>query len=174
MENFMAHKGLNEPHVLLASSNPQMLARNLAGILSKRQISKINAAVSIEVKRLFELGEVHFEFARSTEGRHWRQKISRLYYGAYNARRALILCVKGEFSTDSKDHQAVDQLPKNFQNNATYAIKLKNLREDRNLSDYSHLANEADLILPVLEAQAVVSDFFRDVKEFLQGRGISI
>ena len=170
----MAHKGLSEPHVLLASSNPQRLIKNLAGVLAKAQLKKIDVAVCDEARLLFELGNTHYEFAKTIDATEWRQKISRLYYAAYNVKRAVALRNDGSFSTENKDHATVDALPTTLNNHATYSGKLRNLREDRNLADYSHLAKESDLLISVGDAEELVTDFVKDAKEFLVSKGVTV
>jgi hypothetical protein len=86
-----------------------------------------------------------FSFAARQNNRWWRQKISRLYYGAYNVSRAVRLCVSGEFSDDSTDHKRIGDLPADFPNQALYKNRLNSLRDDRNLCDYDHTARAADL-----------------------------
>jgi len=97
-------KGLSEPHVLLASSNPYKLIRNLSSILAPAEIDKIRTEIDSNVIALFELGMLHHKFAMSLAIREWRQNISRLYYAAYNVKRAISLKCDGTFSTDSSDH----------------------------------------------------------------------
>ncbi len=169
----MAHKGLREPHILLLG-NPQKVMRNLSTVLTAGQLARIQAAVNQEVKLLYELGISHYSFAQTVDARYWRQKISRLYYGAYNVKRAVTLCCDGTFSTESGDHNKIDQLPDGFDNAATYATKLRALREDRNLADYSHLASEADLVVSVEDAGVLVEGFLDDAHEYLTARGMTL
>lgn len=169
----MAHKGLREPHVLLLG-NPQKAMRNLSAVLTEKQLAKIQAAVNQEIKLLFDLGCGHCSFAQTVDSRHWRQKISRLYYGAYNVKRSVTLCCDGTFSTESSDHNKIDQLPDGFGNAATYAAKLRALREDRNLADYSHLARESDLVVPVALASVLVEEFIDDARQYLNSKGLQL
>lgn len=166
------HKGLREPHILLASSNPQRLIKNLAGVLTRVQLRKIDAAVNSECKLLYALGQSHYNFAVGVAAAEWRQKISRYYYAAYNVKRAVSLRNDGSFSTDSSDHSKIDSLPSAITNHATYSVKLKNLREDRNLADYSHLAVESDLVISVVEAHDLARDFLADARSYLISKGV--
>lgn len=170
----MGHKGLKEPHLLLAASNPVRLMKNLEGILGEDQIMLIDGALSLESKRLYELGESHRKFVRGLAVTEWRQCVSRLYYAAYNCRRAVILRFDGGFSTDSSDHQKVDKIPDVVENSATYSQKLKDLREDRNLADYSHLADESDLLASVEDAKKMVDDFFDHSRAYLNSKGVGL
>ncbi|WP_146257564.1 hypothetical protein [Stenotrophomonas maltophilia] len=170
----MSHKGLSEPHVLLASGNPRKMIRNLSLIFSEEQLGRIQGAVNSEAALLYKLAENHRDFALAIDASQWWQVISRLYYAAYNARRALTLINDGAFSTDASDHKNVDGLPDGLQNKSTYANKLKNLREDRNLFDYSHLASEQDLMISVVDAKGFVSAFMAEAHGFLLERGVAV
>lgn len=166
------HRGLKEPHIFLVSPNPMTLMRNLAGVLQPRQIKKIQIEVEENVRALLKLADDHFKFAKSVPSIHWRQKVSRLYYAAYNARRALMLKYDGSFSTDSSDHKNVDKLPDSLANCSMHKTKLKDLREDRNLCDYSHLARETDLLMTANDAEIFVEGFFKDIRDFLGTQGM--
>ncbi|SAK85585.1 hypothetical protein [Caballeronia ptereochthonis] len=168
------HKGLKEPHLFNAASNPLKMIRNLAGILADSELDKIRKEIDANVIGLYRLGEAHFRFAAAVDEGEWRQKISRYYYAAYNVRRAVALKHDGTYSSDSSDHQKVDQIPDTLSNSALYRVKLKNLRDDRNLADYSHLANENDLLISIAEAKTVVSQLLNDAKKFLSENGITI
>jgi hypothetical protein len=168
------HKGLKEPHLFNAASNPFKIIRNLAGILLVTELDKIRAEVDANVVGLFRLGQVHFVFARSVPAAEWRQRVSRLYYGAYNVRRAVALKYDGTFSTDSSDHQNVDKIPDAVNNAATYRVKLKNLREDRNLADYNHLAQETDLLVSPSDYEIMVTGFIQDAVQYLKSEGLTL
>ncbi|MCF9019713.1 MULTISPECIES: hypothetical protein [Pseudomonas syringae group] len=168
------HKGLVEPHILLASANPQRLIKNLSHILSPDQLKLIEVEVNNNVRSLYGLGEAHYEFAIKINKREWRQIVSRLYYAAYNFKRALGLKSDGTYSTDSGDHQKIDQLPKALENAEAYKLQLKNLRDDRNLADYSHSAVEEDLLGATEETTVLVTNFMNDVKAFLIERGVDL
>lgn len=167
-------KGFTEPHVLLASSNPQKLINNLKGILTDVELQKIQNAVNTDIKGLFSLGISHHSFAQKIEKLEWRQRVSRLYYAAYNIKRAIQLSDSGVYSTDSSDHQKIDDLPNSLTNAATYKSKLKNMRDDRNLADYSHLGTESDLLIKPDDMQLLVSDFIKDSEKFLSDKGIDL
>ena len=102
------HKGLKEPHLFNVASNPLKVIRNLTGILLAAELDKIRAEIDANVVGLYRLGQLHFTFARAVPALEWRQRVSRLYYGAYNVRRAIMLKYDGTFSTDSSDHQKTD------------------------------------------------------------------
>lgn len=168
----MRHKGLREPHLLLASSNPMRILKNLPHIIAEDQISLINSAISSESRLLYELAKSHLDFASSIPLSQWRQRTSRLYYAAYNCRRAVALRYDGSFSTESSDHNNVDKIPDSVSDHSIYSKKIKDLREDRNLADYSHLAQVADLLIPIGESLDLVNSFFSSSEDYLRGQGV--
>ena len=170
----MTHKGIGEPHVLHAASNPHKMIRNVSGIIGPVATKLIEDEITRNVGLLFALGTAHHAFAVSLRRADWRQRISRLYYAAYNTKRAISLHYDGSFSTDSKDHEQIDRLPGGMDNEHTYKAKLKILRDDRNLADYSHLAHETDLLITPDDAQTLVTEFISDSRKFLMDRGILV
>ncbi len=80
----------------------------------------------------------------------------------------------GGFSTDSGDHQKIDMLPDSIENKEIYKARLKTLRDDRNLCDYSHLATENDLLINVADARTLVTNFMSDSKQFLVDKGVQL
>lgn len=167
-------KGIKEPHIFRVSSNPQSLVTNLAHLLAATELDKIRAEIRANIRDLYYLGNSHFQFARRLGANAWRQKVSRLYYAAYNTRWAVNLCWNGSFSTDSSDHKELHKMPDELQNVVIYRAKLVTLREDRNLCDYNHLAKEAHLVMPVSECLSVVSEFRRDAKSYLKNKGVIV
>jgi hypothetical protein len=167
-------KGLNSPHILLASNNPLQMIHNLQHLLEAAEIAKLTADIDRNVALLFSLGREHFSFAANLESRFWRQKISRLYYAVYNYRRAVMLKYSGHFSTESSDHNTINDLPKDIENRDFNIVALKNLREDRNLSDYSHLAKQGDLVTKPDDALAFAKQFELDCRKYLLDRGVTL
>lgn len=163
--------GLISPHLLLASSNPQKMLNNLSHILDATAYSAIQSEINKNVKLLFLLGESHYIFAKQIGREHWRQRISRFYYGAYNVRRALNLHESGLYQTDVEDHKNT-KLPSGLNNYNTYQFRLKDLREDRNLADYDHIATEADLVHTQSDVESMVTDFINDARVYLVSRGV--
>ena len=165
---------LKEPSILLAASNCQRLLRNVKHILDANAISALQKEIDRNVVALFNLGNGHLEFAKGIAGIHWRQKISRLYYGAYNVRRAVALHYEGHFATDSSDHKSVGSLPGDFPNSDKFEARLQNLRDDRNLADYSHLAEVSELLASPSDVEVLVAEFRDLAKAYLNGRGFSL
>jgi hypothetical protein len=163
---------MKSPHLLRASGNVRRLKENLVNVVDGVAINAIEAEICTNVAQLFALGRSHYSFAVRQDNRFWRQKVSRLYYGAYNVSRAVRLFVNGEYSVDAADHKKIDALPDNFPNKNTYANRLTVLGEDRNLCDYDHTAGRRDLVLEVEEASQLVADFVRDARAYLKQRGV--
>ena len=122
---------MKSPHLLRAGANVRKLKENLVNVVDAAAISAIDTEICTNVAQLYALGQGHYYFAIRQNNRSWRQKISRLYYAAYNVSRAVRLCVNGEYSTDSSDHRKIETLPDDFPNWNKYANRLGALREDR-------------------------------------------
>jgi len=150
------------------------MLENLRLVLTQPACDAIEAEITANVRELFSLGEHHFAFARQTTRDYWRQRISRFYYAAYNARRAIQLDFDGVYRTDVSDHKEIGALPNSFSNRNTYERRLVDLRGDRNLADYDHAADEGDLVLTQEEAENLVADFINDARAFLAGRGVVV
>lgn len=165
---------LKSPHILLAGRNPRQVKENLAGILDLASLQLLEDAIHANVALLYSLGLQHYSFARGLRARHWRQSVSRAYYGAYNVSRSVRLQVSGEYSTEGKDHQRIENLPDDFPRKNTYSNRLATLRDDRNLCDYDHTASEADLVVGRTAALLLVSEFLSDAKAYLVGLGVNL
>ena len=149
-----------------------MLA-NLRHVLDATACGAIQDEIDENVKSLFELGKSHYTFAKSLSKQYWRQRISRFYDGVYNIRRAVNLHENGSFRTYIEDHKKTD-LPAGLNDHNTYTVRLRDLREDRNLSDYDHTATETDLVLSQDEAEQITTSFVQDAYSYLVGRGVSL
>lgn len=167
-------KGLSPPNLLLAASNPLKMIENLSHLLEPNELGKLTNELDRNVIALFALGESHYSFAATLINKDWRQKISRLYYGVYNVRRAVVLKHSGGFSTDSSDHKYVDQLPDATSNKQSHIVNLRALREDRNLADYSHLATATDLVIAPDDALKFATQFISDCRQFLLQNGLAL
>ncbi len=166
--------GLKPPHILLAAPNTREMLENLRHVLDTSACDAIQQEINENVKALFALGEEHFQFAMQSQKKFWRQRISRLYYGAYNVRRAVQLHFDGVYQTDVSDHKKIGFMPDSFPNKKTYQQRLADLRNDRNLADYDHVADESDLLLTQDEAEDLVTDFINDARNFLKNRGVTL
>lgn len=164
---------MKEPHLLRASANPRSIKRNLGHILDPQALAAIENDIAENARGLLALAEDHLSHAgRFRKQKGWRQAISRLYYAAYNAFRAVRLYTDGHYSTDGSDHKRLNTLPSDFPERETYANRLQTLREDRNLCDYDHAATVSDLIASRQEHAALVSQFIADVKRYLSTKGL--
>ena len=165
---------MRSPHILKAAGNPRRLRDNLVAIIDASALAAIDAAIADNVRGLFHLGRSHFDFARATVAAQWRQKVSRFYYSAYAISRAVRLDHDGHYSTDVKDHSKIDELPTSFPKVERYKNQLGTLRDDRNLADYDHSAEEIDLVISVADADSLIAEFLADATAFLSSRGVAV
>jgi hypothetical protein len=165
---------MKSPHLLRAATNVRKLKENLVTVIDPRAIGAIEVEICVNVAQLYALGRSHYLFALRQSNRSWRQKISRLYYGAYNVSRAVRLCAAGEFAMDSSDHKKIEGLPDDFPHRDSYGNRLGVLRDDRNLCDYDHTAKLHDLVVGVDEAVELTEVFLRDARSYLRRRGVKI
>lgn len=165
---------MRSPHLLKAGSNVRRLRENLAGVLDASALALVDAELRANVAQLFRLGTSHFDFARGPAANHWRQRISRLYYAAYAVVRAVKLEVDGHYSTEVADHAKVGDLPQALTNRERYKNELGSLRDDRNLADYDHSADETELLIQPDDAEALVSSLIDDARALLTKRGVSV
>jgi len=168
------HRGLREPHLFNAGPNPLKLINNLEGLIDQNALTNLRKEIDRNVVLLFKLGISHYQFACAAERTEWRHRISRYYYGAYNVKRAVALKNSGQFSTDSSDHKAIDQIPSEMTNAAAFRVRLVNLRDDRNLADYSHLAVVGDLLSPPDDWERFVHDFIESARQYLTSQQVQL
>jgi hypothetical protein len=165
---------MKAPHLLRAGTNVRKLKDNLVDVVDAKAILAIETEICANAAQLYTLGRGHYRFAIRQNNRSWRQKISRLYYAAYNVSRAVRLCVYGEYSMDSSDHKKIDVLPDDFPNKNSYANRLAALRDDRNLCDYDHTARLGDLVITIADAGDLVQRFLEDTRVYLKRRGVKV
>jgi hypothetical protein len=164
---------MRSPH-LLNLGNCRKVKSNLIGILDSVAIGCIEAEIESNAIGLFKLARSHYSFAVRQPSPHWRQRISRLYYAAYNTARAVRLYVAGEYSTHVKDHQKLEELPDDFPNRSRYVNQLSVLREDRNTCDYDHTSKASDLVLGTGNSTELVRDFLDDAGAYLRSKGMIV
>lgn len=165
---------MKSPHLLLAAGNCHRLHQNLSAILDATALAALETEIHLNVAGLFNLGNEHLAFARGLAKTHWRQRVSRLYYAAYNVGRSVRLANDGQYHTDVTDHKRIDNFPPLFPNKAMYATQLAVLREDRNLCDYDHTVAATDLAIAPDDAEILVVAFAGDAKTFLSSKGIAV
>jgi uncharacterized protein (UPF0332 family) len=165
---------VKSPHLLLASTNPRRLKAELSGILETTALDAIEGEIRHNVRGLFRLALRHFSFATGPATSDWRQAVSRLYYAAYAASRAIRLEVDGHYTTEPEDHRRVGDLPNSFTKREQFKNQLEALREDRNLADYDHSATEKELIFSVDEATDIVKEFLELARRYLGERGAAL
>ena len=162
------------PHLLLAGSNCKRLRSNLIALLDASSLGSIDNEIINNVIGLYTLGREHYTFAVGLQKPEWRQKISRLYYAAYNIARSIWFSYDGHYSTESTDHKKVVNLPDDFPNKSKYSNQLGVLRDDRNLCDYDHTAVISDLIISPEDAGALLSDLCNDTVAYFSAKGIRV
>lgn len=122
------------------------------------------------------LAKNHLNFAKSIENKSgsalWRQKVSRSYYAAYTASKALRLAVKGDYSQEGSDHQRINQLPNSFEKKALWENVLTQFRSDRNLADYDHLKKSIDLEHTPAKYLSYSENFYKSVEQYLHDEGL--
>lgn len=164
------NQAMRSPHILLLNKNVADIRRELGSILSRKSTAAFDAAVKENVIQLFSLGLHHFDFAKNLGNAHWRQIVSRSYYGAYSVSKAVRLAVYGQYSQEVKDHEKVGFLPDDFPDKNTYANRLRLLRDDRNLCDYDHTAVETDLGMSSSDTLVLVNEFVLHARTYLKAR----
>ena len=138
---------MHQNHLL--QLNVRKTIRCLDSILSAGELAKIEAELKNNVRQLIRLGQAHLRFAKQASGSlSWRQRVSRGYYGAYSASKAIRLEVNGIYNIDLKDHQKIGDLPGDFKAATRWRDFLTKFRADRNLADYDHSVSEKALELP--------------------------
>ncbi len=150
------------------------MKENLSGILDQAGLDKIESESVSNVKSLYKLGKGFFSFATSQTSYNWRQRISRLYYAAYNVSRCIRLFISGSYGSEVKDHKKFDELPDDFPSKARYANQLDVLREDRNMCDYDHTCRANDLVLGTSQSTTLVKEFLDDAKSYLSRKGLTL
>ncbi|WP_298333517.1 hypothetical protein [Asticcacaulis sp.] len=155
----------------LDAGNHKKIVSMYSGILSPSEVGKINLEAQSHTRMMYVLGIEHYNFATKIAKMQWRQRISRLYYASYNVSKAVRFDSDGVYSTEVKDHTKVGELPSSFPDRATYTNELRNLREDRNASDYDHLAVKSDLLRTPEAYQTTVLNFIRHAHDYLSSRG---
>jgi len=159
---------------LLNLGNPRKVKENLSGILEQPELEKIEAEIIANTVGLYRIGLQFLSFALRQSPPNWRQRVSRLYYAAYNVSRAVRLFVSGDYSSEVKDHHKFDKLPDDFPRKDRYTNKLAVLREDRNMCDYDHTCRSIDLVLGITQSTSLVIEFIDDAKSYLMGKGLKL
>ncbi len=150
------------------------MIRNLQHVLDQPAVDALQQEIRRNVVQLFHLGDHHLQFATSIDNKHWRQKVYRFYYAAYNIRRAIALNHSGHFAMDVTDHKRIGDFPDDFPNRNTFATELEGLRDDRNLADYNHVATETDLLKVPADVETLVKDFRDEAHKYLTAHGITL
>lgn len=115
------------------------------------------------------LGIEHREDARAClVARRERASVSRAYYAAYNASKAVRYRVTGIISLKGDDHQKVSELPDDFNNVTTWARILTTLYEHRLRSDYDNWSQTpAEQTLTASDCVDHADGFITDCRTYL-------
>jgi uncharacterized protein (UPF0332 family) len=141
--------------------NADKLIRTLGSVLPPSELDKIRAERAAHINKFIQLSRIHLRFAtRQTRTSDWRQIVSRSYYCAYHAGRAIRYAAFGTYSTDPGDHKRLLELPNDFPERGRWIDFLTKLRADRNTADYDHLAKAKHL-------ENAVGDSLKNASEFL-------
>lgn len=113
---------------------------------------------------------------RLNEGspRMYRSAVSRCYYSMYHAMRAAVYVAHG--GDDFEEHRVLPtNAPADLNNRASWSNSLKNARERRNAADYDpYPKGDSAWRSDALSLQTQASDFLREVKSYLTGKGCII
>jgi hypothetical protein len=163
------------PVYLVDFPNHGKVRKALASVFTRRSLAKYDAAVSSTVRSYLRLAAAQLRVATAsgTNGDAWRTLVSRAYYAAYNASKAVRLYVYGFTANDASDHKNVGELPDDFPTHAQWTSKLIDMRFDRNVADYEPWpGSKAKLkkIPPTTLTDA--QQFVTAVRVYLKGKGV--
>ncbi len=99
----------------------------------------VKAAVAAQTRAWLALSKRHLQTAKAIRvqlQRDWRCTVSRAYYAAYTAARAIRYFVHGQFDSSAADHKKASELPDDFPDRDQWREFLVILRDDRNKADY--------------------------------------
>ncbi len=161
----------------LQLGNQNKVRRIISAFASQETLAGFDAAAGDIVKRWYSLARDHLSAARHllrVRGA-WRSVVSRTYYAAYNASRAVRLHVTGSVKRGAKDHKSIADLPDDFPRRRDWSAFLQDLRFDRSLSDYEPWPETyRELNRRPAQSLREVTDFLRSVREYLGGRGVKL
>lgn len=173
----LASRVMSTKPPILELGNHARVLRILELISGRSDLSWYNEEVHAVVCRWVNLAMQHLRTARglAPKPRNWRGVVSRSYYAAYNASRALRYAVSGSIKLDVDDHKVVGDLPPDFPNRAAWSTFLIDLRKDRNLADYEPWTKT----LSALSERPRTSldrteEFLRQSKTYLRKKGIKL
>jgi hypothetical protein len=118
------------------------------------------------------LATEHLEDARaSLQAGRRRSTLSRAYYAAYNASKAVRYVVVGSVSLAGDDHGKASELPDDFPSVGYWSATIVKLFENRLISDYDNWASSsADMSLKPDEAFELAERFVEKAREYFHAR----
>lgn len=158
----------------LKIGNPRRVKQTLAPILQPDALDAIEKEIAKHTSQMYKLALNHLRFAKGVAAKDWRQKVSRFYYATYLGSKAVRFYSSGEHSEEGKDHQRVGLLPDDFPNRNTFANQLAVLHEDRKTCDYDHMSGRNDLVLSLINAEELATDFLNQVRDYLATKGVVV
>lgn len=163
---------------ILQIPNHGLVKRVLSSFCGTTSLEFLDEAVRRQARAWFRLGVEHARVARALSGkktRDWRSVVSRAYYAAYNASRAVRYLVDGQVQMDVTDHKKVGELPRDFPDRGDWTVFLTDLHDARNKSDYDPWP-ETIRELPRTPGELLsgAATFLRAAAEYLRGRGVRI
>lgn len=156
-----------------ALGNPWRLTRLLQKVVDKDAIAAIQSEHKRTVKTMLELSMSHRMAAKKLSRiKHWRSFISRLYYCAYIANRAVRYGANGQFEASAQDHENSKNLPEDFQEKDRWRDFFRHFHLDRNMCDYDSEAGIKDLHYPPAIYAQKTDEFIAVAEKFLQERSM--
>lgn len=161
----------------LLELNHASVRRLISASGSHEAVAAYDARVGEALKRWHLLARNHLATARALAAhpRRWRSTVSRAYYAAYNASRAVRLSVYGRVHRGGKDHRTVGELPDDFPERDQWASFLDQLRYERERCDYDPgsdvRASLSDRPAGMVER---VAEFVAQARQYLGARGIQL
>jgi uncharacterized protein (UPF0332 family) len=155
----------------LKLGNPHKVVKCLQPLLPTDALAQVEAEIHRNAEQLLRLAKSHLRHAKVAAGDgSWRQKISRGYYAAYIASRAVRLQVKGHYTDDPSDHKKIGALPSNFPDLQIWDNILTQFRSDRNLADYDHTPCHRELEHTADDYLELATRFLAAVHHYLRRR----
>ena len=100
-----------------------------------------------------------------------RSTLSRSYYAAYNASKAVRYITSGAVSLAGDDHKKASELPDDFPSVDRWAAAVTRLYENRLMSDYDNwTSSSSEFSLTPQDAFDLAQEFVGKSREYLQAK----
>ncbi len=157
--------------------NHQRVRRGLESILDADALAAYDDAVHATCLCIMKLAAAHLRTAKnpSSVRDNWRLVVSRAYYAAYNASKAVRYLVQGQVAGDVDDHKKVADLPNDFPERVFWTSVLIEMRIDRNIADYEPWPGcLRRLAASPKKAVEYADRFVQTVRSYLKDRGVRV